>query len=164
MNILKENHKAVRRKEQCMCVNVDLTYKLKAHHQQDVSSILTLEPLYPLMYSKLLLTSVWWKFIRVIYYKNYHYMNRILEHASVEQFPELAILELLYCCLSVPPPSDTKPKTYNWPKWEWVESRKILTLFSNSIFLLLSLYFDIFIVDYIMHKEMYIKFTHIPTV
>lgn len=143
MHILKENHKAVRRKEQCMRVNVDLTHKHKTPHQRDVSSILTLEPLCSLLYSKLLLTSVWRKFVSVIDHKNYHCMNKILEHASVERFPELAVPELLYCFLSVPPPSDTKPKTYNWPKWGWVESRKILTLFSfpalNEIFLLLSL-------------------------
>lgn len=75
-----------------MHVNVDLTHKHKSPHQQDVSSILTLEPLCSLLYSKLLLTSVWWKFVSVIYYKNYHCTNKILEHDSVERFPELAFL------------------------------------------------------------------------
>lgn len=68
--ILKETNKAVWSQEQGRFVNVYFTHKHKAHHQRNVTFILVLEPLYSSMYSKLLPTSVKWKFISFINCKN----------------------------------------------------------------------------------------------
>ena len=80
-----------------MCVNVDLTHKHKAFHRQDVTSTSALQQctLRGTGNCSSPVSGGSSYTISFIYSKSRLYINKTLEQASVEQCPQLTVLEIL---------------------------------------------------------------------